>query len=80
MEEFDLATLTPPAGPARPALDYSWLVKVHLPAQSDWMHEVWDGLAVPGPHQSEPQSLRELEYWWEGALRYVNAELRQHAV
>lgn len=59
--------------------DFSWLTGVHLPAQAGWMHAQWTGETLPpGPHQSEPESLAMLARWWEGALRYVAAEIAQH--
>lgn len=59
--------------------DLSWFGGVHLPAQSQWMHEKWDGSALPAPHQTEPDGLQMLSTWWEGSLRYIFAELSQHA-
>lgn len=59
--------------------DLSWLGGVHLPAQTQWMHHHWDGLALPAPHQSAPQELEMLKRWWEGSLRYLFAELARHA-
>lgn len=63
--------------PARTRLvhDCSWLQKMHLPAQAQWMQSKWNGSAIPGPHQCEPSSLEELERWWAGSLRYLVAEL-----
>lgn len=59
-----------------PLLDFSWLQRMHLPAQAGWMHPPsWDGHTIPGPHQSEPDSVAGLEHWWAGALRYVSAEI-----
>jgi hypothetical protein len=55
--------------------DCSWFHKLHLPAQAQWMQWEWNGNAVPGPHQSEPSSLDDLNRWWAGALRYLAAEL-----
>jgi hypothetical protein len=55
--------------------DCSWLQKMHLPAQAQWMRSEWNGSSIPGPHQCEPSSLEELERWWNGALRYLVAEL-----
>ena len=73
-EEFSDAIALPTR--AQPLLDFSWLHKMHLPAQAGWMHPPsWDGRTIPGPHQSEPASLAELELWWAGALRYFAAEL-----
>ena len=60
--------------------DLSWLSAVHLPAQAQWMHENWNGQALPAPHQSAPTSLQMLKRWWEGSLRYLFVELSQHAV
>ncbi len=61
--------------PEKPCFDFSWLQKVHLPAQAQWMRSEWDGRQVPGPHQCEPGKLIELANWWAGAVRYVSAEL-----
>ena len=61
--------------PPRFVHDCSWLPKMHLPAQAGWMHVEWDAHKVPGPHQSEPESMRELDQWWAGALRYLITEL-----
>jgi hypothetical protein len=61
--------------PQRFIHDCSWLPRMHLPAQAGWMHAEWDACKVPGPHQSEPESLRQLDHWWAGALRYLIAEL-----
>lgn len=60
---------------AEPTHDFSWLQKFHLPARAQWMNVEWDGSKVPGPHQCEPHSLNELLCWWDGALRYLAAEL-----
>jgi len=59
--------------------DLSWLGGVHLPAQTEWMHYLWDGVVLPAPHQSAPQELEMLKLWWEGSLRYLFAELSQNA-
>ena len=59
--------------------DLSWLSNVHLPAQAQWMHHNWNGQALPAPHQSAPTGLQMLKHWWEGSLRYLYAELSQHA-
>jgi hypothetical protein len=63
------------AVPSRPILDFSWLQKIHLPAQAEWMGSEWDGYTIPGPHQCEPNSFDQLVYWWTGALKYCSAEL-----
>lgn len=60
--------------------DCSWLPNVHFPAQSGWMCSRWDGVTTPGPQQSVPTSLDALQNWWEGAMNYIIAELRAHAV
>jgi hypothetical protein len=60
---------------SQPLLDFSWLQHLHLPARAQWMNKEWDGSQVPGPHQCEPNSLNELVRWWDGALRYISAEL-----
>jgi hypothetical protein len=54
--------------------DYSWMQKIHLPAQAGWIKK-WDGTQIPGPHQSEPDDFRALENWWAGSLRYFVQEL-----
>lgn len=59
----------------RPIHDCSWLQQLHLPAQAGWMQAKWNGSAVPGPHQSEPTDLGQLDGWWTGALRYLVSEL-----
>jgi hypothetical protein len=59
--------------------DYSWLQRVHLPAHAGWMREEWDG-SMPGPHQSEPADITELNHWWAGALRYLVSELSAMAM
>jgi hypothetical protein len=71
----------PDSGPTVDRLSYdcSWLPAIHLPAYAGWMHERWDGQTVPGPQQTAPRDLGALESWWQGALRYVVAELRAHA-
>jgi hypothetical protein len=73
IEDFSEATAV--NGASRSSVDYSWLQKLHLPAQAQWMGAEWDGQKIPGPHQSEPGSLDELACWWTGALRYLSAEL-----
>ena len=62
---------------ARPIHDCSWLQQLHLPAQAGWMQSKWNGSTVPGPHQSEPTDLAQLDGWWNGALRYLVSELRK---
>jgi hypothetical protein len=61
--------------PRRLVHDCAWLRRMHLPAQAGWMHGEWDAHKVPGPHQSEPGSMKELDHWWAGALRYLMTEL-----
>jgi hypothetical protein len=75
LEVFSEATSDLIPAQTRLVHDCSWLQKMHLPAQAQWMRSEWNGSAVPGPHQSEPSSLAELERWWAGALRYLVAEL-----
>ena len=60
-------------------LVYGWLTKVHLPAQAGWMHTAWNGSGRPGPHQCDPENLSSLGRWWEGAIRYLETELRSCA-
>jgi hypothetical protein len=66
--------------PVRQAQDCSWLQGVHFPAHASWMHRTWDGTELPAPHQSEPNNLASLSRWWNGAIRYLAAELYTHAV
>jgi hypothetical protein len=72
-QEFSEAMVTDTT--TQPLLDFSWLQHLHLPARAQWMNAEWDGSQVPGPHQCEPSSLKELVRWWAGALRYISAEL-----
>ncbi|HVA63643.1 MAG TPA: hypothetical protein VNF74_07955 [Terriglobales bacterium] len=74
-EDFGEFVAAAEAGQAA-AYDCSWMGKLHLPAQSNWMLHPWNGLQVPGPHQGAPESLHELYHWWAGALRYLAAEIR----
>jgi hypothetical protein len=69
--QSDVEVFAPGAGemPRRLIHDCSWLPRMHLPAQAGWMHAAWDAHKVPGPHQSEPDSIKELNQWWSGALR-----------
>ena len=60
--------------------DLSWFMSVHLPAQCHWMHQKWDGLTLPAPHQTAPENLNMLGLWWGGSLRYISAELSAHAI
>jgi len=75
LEVFSEATVDLIPARTRLVHDCSWLQKVHLPAEAEWMRSEWNGSAIPGPHQCEPSSLEELERWWAGALRYLVAEL-----
>jgi len=73
-EEFNESTADAP--PSQPLFDFSWLQKIHLPAQAEWMHPPsWDGHTKPEPHQSEPKDIEGLEHWWAGALKYCALEL-----
>lgn len=77
LEEFTAQT-TPSDRPSESAVqDFTWISSLHLPAQSMWALQGWDGRSVPAPHQSEPNTLKELTSWWTGALRYIASELRQ---
>jgi hypothetical protein len=72
----DLVATTPSEAPGQQ--HFSWLKHVHLPAQADWMRVRWNGSKLPAPHQSEPLDLESLNWWWEGALHYVAAEITRH--
>ena len=61
-------------------LVYGWLTKIHLPAQAEWMHTAWDGSGKPGPHQCDPENLSALGRWWDGAIRYLETELRSRVL
>jgi hypothetical protein len=75
LEVFGESTVGLISAQTRVVHDCSWLQKMHLPAHAQWMRSEWNGSAIPGPHQCEPSSLQELERWWNGALRYLVAEL-----
>ena len=76
LENFSSAAPSPEPPTLR--LDCSWLQGLHLPAQARWMERLWDGVEIPGPHQSEPKDIGQLGFWWSGALRYFVSELRKH--
>jgi hypothetical protein len=75
IEEFSGAVAATHLPDRRVVQDCSWLHRVHLPARAQWADVEWNGTTVPGPHQSEPESVESLERWWAGALRYLAAEL-----
>ena len=77
LELFNSETSESGLSEPRPLQDCSWLQKIHLPAESRWMKTEWDGHEIPGPHQTEPENLKELSHWWAGALRYLTSELRR---
>jgi hypothetical protein len=60
--------------------DCSWLLNVHLAAHANWMNRHWDGATTPGPHQSQPETLKKLTTWLTGALHYVAWEVRAHGI
>jgi hypothetical protein len=76
LEDFSQTTAQPEH---RVVYDCSWVQRIHLPAQAGWMHSEWDGHKVPGPHQSEPDSIAGLGHWWAGALRYFVTEFPKAA-
>ncbi len=77
-EEFSLENVSSPSEQSTPPyLDCSWMSAIHLPANAQWATVRWDGTTTPGPHQQKPESLNQVENWWEGSLRYIRAELRQ---
>jgi hypothetical protein len=73
LEDFTESTIDPAIRLS--AYDSSWIQRMHLPAQADWMRKDWNGKDVPGPHQCEPGDLQGLNRWWDGALRYLVSEL-----
>jgi hypothetical protein len=75
VEDFSEATTRLDSETTRLLYDCSWLQRMHLPAQADWMLHEWDGRALPAPHQCQPQNVSRLASWWTGALRYLVAEL-----
>ena len=74
VEEFGPLTASEPPEESDSEVDCSWIQKIHLPAQAGWINK-WDGVEIPGPHQSEPDNFEALENWWTGSLRYFVHEL-----
>jgi hypothetical protein len=74
VEEFDALTVSREHSQEEDLVDCSWVQSIHLPAQAGWVKK-WNGMDVPGPHQSEPDNFEALENWWTGAVRYFVHEL-----